>query len=76
LCDTHRGGYVTECSDANAAAFHISSFSGGGDCVAVARLSTGDYLVRHSQRHGSHIVFTPTEWKAFVSGVKNAEFDF
>jgi Domain of unknown function (DUF397) len=67
---------MTECSGTDEPDFHISSFSGAGECVAVARLSNGDYVVRHSRRHDSHIVFSAPEWKAFVSGVKAAEFDF
>jgi Domain of unknown function (DUF397) len=67
---------VTECSESDGRVFRTSSFSGGGNCVEVARSSNGDYIVRHSRRHGSDVVFSAAEWKAFVSGVKNAEFDF
>ena len=75
-CDTRREGYVTECSGSNDPDFHISSFSGNGSCVAVARLPNGDYVVRHSRRSDLQIIFTGAEWAAFVAGVKAAEFDF
>jgi Domain of unknown function (DUF397) len=56
--------------------YHVSSFSGGGNCVAVARLSSGDYLVRHSRDGLPPMRFSRDEWVAFVAGVKAAEFDF
>lgn len=56
--------------------YHISTHSGGGNCVAVARLASGDYVVRHSRQTEHRIVFTPAEWDAFIVGVKHAEFDF
>ena len=56
--------------------FHVSSFSGGGDCVAVARLADGDVAVRHSKDPSkSTLVFTSREWEAFVEGVRAGEFD-
>lgn len=62
--------------DADDADYRISSFSGNGGCVAVAKLTNGDYAVRHSRNHASRIVFSPREWKAFVDGVKDDQFDF
>jgi len=56
--------------------YYISSFSGGGDCVAVARLSNGHYAVRHSRQSAPPIIFTRSEWRAFLAGVKDSEFDF
>jgi Domain of unknown function (DUF397) len=64
------GGAVNE-SD-----YYVSSFSGGGDCVAVAKLPDGDYALRHSRSSDPPIVFSRSEWKAFVAGVKESEFDF
>ena len=57
--------------------FHVSSSSAGSDCVAVARLADDVYAVRHS-KHADvpPILFTAAEWRAFVAGVKAAEFDF
>jgi hypothetical protein len=57
--------------------FFVSSFSGGGSCVAVHRFSDGGAAVRHSSDPGQQAVltFTPNEWQAFVRGVKAGEFD-
>lgn len=55
--------------------FYVSSFSGGGACVAVARLASGEFAVRHSRIETTPIVFTREEWVAFVAGVKAGEFD-
>lgn len=62
-------------------AWHISSFSpnGGGNCVEAGPLSDGSgrVAVRHSHHPDAEaIVYTRAEWEAFVSGVRNGEFDF
>lgn len=50
---------------------------GGGDCVETALLPTGEVAVRDSKAPGNGIlVFTPSEWRAFVAGVKDCEFDY
>jgi Domain of unknown function (DUF397) len=47
-----------------------------GNCVEVASLSKGCVGVRDSKNQsGPVLVFTPDEWKAFVGGVKDGEFD-
>lgn len=54
-----------------------SSLSSGGDnCVEVAVASDGSVGVRDSKQLGQGPVleFTPTEWDAFVGGVKDGEF--
>jgi len=52
-----------------------SSFSVQGNCVEV-RLRDGDVQVRNTRdREGSVLSFTHAEWTAFLSGVRNAEFD-
>jgi Domain of unknown function (DUF397) len=61
-------------SKTDGAQYHISSFSGGGNCVAVARLSDGQIIVKHSRKDDSQLVFNEEEWAAFVAGVKNDEF--
>lgn len=65
---------VNEASDLR---FKISSFSGGSNCVAVARVPSGGIAVRHSKDHApaACLVFTDDEWNAFTEGVKNGEFD-
>lgn len=55
-----------------------SSLSSGGDnCVEVAVAVDGSVGVRDSKQHGLGPVleFTPSEWVAFVGGVKGGEFD-
>jgi hypothetical protein len=47
-----------------------------GDCVEVASLPDGQVGVRDSKdTEGPVLRFTPAEWKAFVGGVRNGEFD-
>ena len=54
-----------------------SSYSGptGGNCVEVAFLPDGDVAVRNS-RHpdGPALVFSKTEWEAFLGGACDGEF--
>jgi hypothetical protein len=47
-----------------------------GDCVEVATLPDGSIGVRHSKdSEGPILRFTSSEWRAFVGGVLNGEFD-
>ena len=56
--------------------FSKSSFSGGGGCVEVRRLPDGRIALRDSKdRSLPPHHFTPTEWTAFLSGVRAGEFD-
>jgi hypothetical protein len=62
-------------------AWHISTRSAdnGGSCVEAGPLldGSGRVAVRHSHfPDGVAILYTSAEWKAFVSGVKDGEFDF
>ncbi len=52
------------------------SASNGGGCVEVAD-HDGMILVRDTKDHGRGPVhrYTPGEWRAFVAGVRNGEFD-
>jgi hypothetical protein len=64
--------------DLTNAEWRKSSFSGsnGGGCVEVARNLPGVVAVRDSKdRQGPALVFTPDEWRAFLDGVRAAEFD-
>ncbi|GAA4185912.1 hypothetical protein GCM10022252_17060 [Streptosporangium oxazolinicum] len=62
-------------------AWRVSTRSpdGGGQCVEAGPPADGSgrVAVRHSRRPGAEvIVYTHAEWRAFVGGVKNGEFDF
>jgi hypothetical protein len=47
-----------------------------GNCVEVADLSGGQIGVRNSRdSRGPVLRFTPDEWRAFIGGVRNGEFD-
>jgi Domain of unknown function (DUF397) len=51
------------------------SFS-SGNCVEVAEMPQGTIGVRNSRHaQGPVLQFTPSEWKAFLAGVRNGEFD-
>ncbi|WP_435124463.1 DUF397 domain-containing protein [Actinacidiphila sp. bgisy144] len=47
-----------------------------GDCVEVAKLANGDVAVRNS-RHtkGPALVYTRSEFRAFVAGARAGDFD-
>lgn len=48
----------------------------GGNCVEVAANLPGVVAVRDSKYPtGPALVFTPSEWVAFLGGVKDGEFD-
>jgi hypothetical protein len=52
-----------------------SSASASSDCVEVA-WDDGVMLVRDSKdRTGPRLAFTPSEWSAFLTGVRLGEFD-
>jgi hypothetical protein len=47
-----------------------------GNCVEVADLPGGQVGLRHSKdAAGPVLQFQPEEWKAFLAGVRNGEFD-
>jgi hypothetical protein len=63
--------------DMTGVTWRTSSFSNGngGMCVEVAGLPDGR-LMRDTKDHGRGPIlrFTESEWKAFVDGVKHADF--
>ena len=64
--------------DLSDAVWRKSSRSGGngGQCVEVAGNLSGVVAVRDSKNpDGPKLLFTPTQWKTFVGGVKTGEFD-
>lgn len=47
-----------------------------GNCVEVADLPGGTVGVRNSREPGGPVLaFTSAEWRAFLGGVHNGEFD-
>ncbi|MGD0685517.1 MAG: DUF397 domain-containing protein [Streptosporangiaceae bacterium] len=62
--------------DLNDARWIRSQFCSAEGCVEVAHLPSGHIALRDSKDVGkaAHI-FDRQEWSAFVSGVKNGEFD-
>lgn len=60
--------------DLTGAAWHKSTFSNPDNCVEVARVQ-GHFAVRDSKNPSEGaLVFTPSEWNAFVKGVDAGEF--
>ncbi|WP_433304972.1 DUF397 domain-containing protein [Actinoplanes sp. CA-030573] len=51
--------------------------NGSGNCVEVATNLPGIVAVRDTKDQGTGpaLIFTPTEWNAFVDGIKDGEFD-
>ena len=47
-----------------------------GNCVEVASLPDAEVGVRDSKNTAGPVLrFTPAEWRAFIGGVQNGEFD-
>lgn len=63
-------------ADLSNAEWFKSSYSGGGnDCVEIAYLDGGMVGVRDSKNtDGPALIFTPSEWDAFLRGAKDGEF--
>jgi hypothetical protein len=61
--------------DLSQAKWHKSSHSSANGCVEIARVK-GHIAVRDSKdQQGPVLVFTPTEWRAFLKGVRDGQFD-
>jgi len=67
----------SEAMDLSSAVWKKSSRSSAdAQSVEVAELSGGYVAVRDSRTpDGPALVFTPSEWEAFVGGVRDGEFD-
>jgi hypothetical protein len=65
--------------NSGAVTWRKSSFSGanGGNCVEVGQAGDGAVLVRDTKDRGHGPVhrYSAAEWRAFVAGVRNGEFD-
>jgi hypothetical protein len=47
----------------------------GGNCVEVAFLAGGEIAMRNSRHpHGPALIFTRSEWDAFLGGARDGEF--
>jgi Domain of unknown function (DUF397) len=65
-------------ADLTGAVWHKSTRSGGngGDCVEVAVNLPGVVAVRDSKdRDGETLTFSPGDWRDFLAGVRDGEFD-
>jgi hypothetical protein len=65
-------------TDLSRAVWRKSSYSGGngGQCVEVATNLPGLVAVRDSKHpDGPKLIFTPDEWAAFLSGMRDGEFE-
>jgi hypothetical protein len=61
--------------DLSQARWRKSSLSSANGCVEVAQVE-GHIAVRDSKhKQGSVLVFTPIEWRSFLGGVREGEFD-
>lgn len=69
-------GNCVEVADLSGQPWFKSSLSESGNCTEVANLPDGTVGVRNSKNpDGPVLAFTPAEWHAFLSGVRNGEFD-
>jgi Domain of unknown function (DUF397) len=65
-------------ADLTGAIWRKSSYSGssGGNCVEIARNLPGVIAVRDSKDpEGLALVFSPEEWRAFLAGARDGQFD-
>jgi Domain of unknown function (DUF397) len=76
--DINEGGEgISLSGELGGAVFRTSSFCSGGGCVEVALLPTGEVAVRDGKDSNPSVQFYSTaEWRDFVDGVKNGEFDY
>jgi hypothetical protein len=61
--------------DLSSAEWHKSKLSGSNGCVEVAIQADGVALRDAKDRNGPVLVFSRTEWDAFLGGVKAGQFD-
>lgn len=69
---------MNEAPDLTGVVWRKASYSNtqGGNCVEVADLADGGRAVRDSKNpSGPSLIFTASEWAAFIAGAKDGEFD-
>jgi hypothetical protein len=72
-----RGEGVSPSGELSDAVFRTSSFCSSGGCVEVALLPAGGVAVRDSKDSSPSVqLYSAAEWRDFVAGVKNGEFDY
>lgn len=71
------GGAEVDAQQLRRAEWRKSTYSANGStCVQVARNLSGIVAVRDCKDpDGPKLVFSPDEWRAFVAGVRDGEFD-
>jgi hypothetical protein len=75
VSNTMRGAWINQAHSDSQWVKSSLSFA-NGDCVEVASLPDGQVGVRDSKdTEGPVLRFTAAEWKAFIGGVRNGEFD-
>lgn len=52
-----------------------STFSGTNGCVEIALVGEQVAIRDSKDRSGPVLTFSPTEWEAFLAGVRSGEFD-
>jgi hypothetical protein len=77
--DAHYESHGLTSADIANASWRKSSVSGyNGNCVEVSRLRGGSHVaVRDTKdrERGPILIFTPADWRDFLAGIKNGEFD-
>lgn len=54
-----------------------STYSSSSSCVEVAMIGGGQVAVRDSKnQQGPVLVFTLAEWRSFLDGVRDGQFEF
>ena len=61
--------------DLSSAVWRKSTFSGANGCVEVAILDESVAVRDSKDPSGPVLVFTTFEWRAFLDGVRDGEFD-
>jgi Domain of unknown function (DUF397) len=61
--------------DLDGAVWRKSTYSALNGCVEIAFLDDMVAVRNSRDRDGGALVFTPVEWRAFVDGVRDGEFD-
>lgn len=73
----YRSHGVTSAEIAMASWYKSSASGYNGNCVEVSHLGDGRVAVRDTKdtASGPALIFTRSEWDAFLAGAKNGEFD-